>query len=79
MVRLTEIDIGYAPDCGSTCHLARMPGDLGLYLALTGDALKGDDVFLAGLAFRHIKHPETARIELREKCSTVEKILVRNY
>lgn len=28
---------GYIPDCGSSYYLSRMPGEFGLYLALTGE------------------------------------------
>lgn len=34
--KLHETSLGYIPDCGASYYLPRIPGELGLYLALTG-------------------------------------------
>lgn len=41
---MPETKIGYAPDVGANYFLNRLDGELGAYLALTGDALKGRSV-----------------------------------
>ncbi|KAB0801939.1 hypothetical protein PPYR_04125 [Photinus pyralis] len=47
---MPETLIGLFPDVGATYVLPRLQGKLGVYLALTGQRLKGYDVFLAGIA-----------------------------
>lgn len=41
MFGMPETKIGYSPDVGANYFLNRLDGELGTYLALTGDALKG--------------------------------------
>jgi hypothetical protein len=38
---MPETKIGYAPDVGANYFLNRLDGELGTYLALTGETLKG--------------------------------------
>lgn len=38
---MPETKIGYCPDVGASYFMSRMDGELGTYLALTGDILKG--------------------------------------
>lgn len=38
---MPETKIGYCPDVGASFFLSRLDGELGTYLALTGDILKG--------------------------------------
>jgi 3-hydroxyisobutyryl-CoA hydrolase len=52
---MPETRIGLFPDVGGSFFLPRLGGKLGLYLALTGERLKGTDVFKAGIA-THITH-----------------------
>ncbi|KAK6645283.1 hypothetical protein RUM43_001559 [Polyplax serrata] len=47
---MPETQIGFFPDVGVSYHLARMPNQLGLFLALTGYRLKGYDLVHAGIA-----------------------------
>lgn len=47
---MPETQIGLFPDVGGSYFLPRLPGKLGLYLALTGYRLKGVDVLKAGIA-----------------------------
>ncbi|XP_076165045.1 3-hydroxyisobutyryl-CoA hydrolase isoform X2 [Ptiloglossa arizonensis] len=47
---MPETAIGFFCDVGGTYFLPRLKGKLGLYLALTGDRLKGIDVLHAGIA-----------------------------
>jgi enoyl-CoA hydratase/carnithine racemase len=47
---MPEITIGLYPDVGGSWFLRRMPGRLGLFLALTGAPLNAADAVFAGLA-----------------------------
>jgi enoyl-CoA hydratase len=49
-VGMPEVGIGFFPDVGCTWLLARAPGELGLYLALTGLPVGPGDAVLCGLA-----------------------------
>ncbi len=47
---MPETAIGMIPDVGGTHALPRLPGELGMWLALTGARLKAADCFYAGIA-----------------------------
>lgn len=47
---MPETAIGFFPDVGGSHFLPRLPGKLGIYLALTGARLHGRDLFKAGIA-----------------------------
>ncbi|MEW5423779.1 enoyl-CoA hydratase/isomerase family protein [Amorphus sp. 3PC139-8] len=47
---MPETGIGFVPDVGGTYLLARSPGELGTYLALTGTIIGAGDAIRAGLA-----------------------------
>jgi enoyl-CoA hydratase len=47
---MPEVGIGFSPDVGSTWLLSHAPGELGTYLALTGDRLGASDAILVGFA-----------------------------
>jgi enoyl-CoA hydratase/carnithine racemase len=49
-VAMPEINIGLYPDVGGSWMLGRMPGKLGLFLALTAAHLSGPDALFAGIA-----------------------------
>lgn len=51
---MPETKIGYFPDVGGSYYLPKLDGELGTYLALTGDSLKGRAVFEHGLATHFI-------------------------
>uniref|UniRef100_A0A023FA16 3-hydroxyisobutyryl-CoA hydrolase, mitochondrial n=1 Tax=Triatoma infestans TaxID=30076 RepID=A0A023FA16_TRIIF len=46
---MPETAIGLFPDVGGTHFLSRLPGAIGMFLALTGHRLKGADVCKAGI------------------------------
>jgi enoyl-CoA hydratase len=46
---MPETGIGLIPDVGGTHALARLPGETGVYLALTGARLKAADALMVGL------------------------------
>ncbi len=47
---MPETGIGFFPDIGASWLLSRAPGELGTYLALTGQIISGADAIMAGLA-----------------------------
>ncbi|TPX56211.1 hypothetical protein PhCBS80983_g04687 [Powellomyces hirtus] len=51
---MPETAIGLFPDVGGSFFLPRLDGELGTYLGLTGDKLKGEEVFMAGIATHYI-------------------------
>lgn len=51
---MPEISIGLYPDVGGSWFLRRMPGRVGLFLALTGAPLNAADALFCGLADVHV-------------------------
>jgi enoyl-CoA hydratase/carnithine racemase len=49
-IAMPEVGIGLFPDVGASYFLSRLPGCLGLYLALTGAQIRGADALYARLA-----------------------------
>ena len=49
-IAMPETGIGFFPDVGGTWLLSRGPGELGTYLALTGESFSGADAIYVGLA-----------------------------
>jgi enoyl-CoA hydratase len=49
-VGLTQLNIGFVPDVGGSWLMARAPGQLGAFAALTGAQLSAADAILCGLA-----------------------------
>ncbi len=47
---MPEVGIGFFPDVGATYALPRLPGQAGMYLALTGERVKQADALALGLA-----------------------------
>lgn len=47
---MPEVGIGFFPDVGGSYFLPRLPGESGMYLALTGNRIKKDDCIWSGLA-----------------------------
>ena len=41
---MPETKIGYCPDVGASYFLSHLDGEIGTYLALTGDTVSGRDV-----------------------------------
>jgi enoyl-CoA hydratase/carnithine racemase len=60
---MPEVGIGLFPDVGGSYFLSRMPGALGIYLALTGSHIRAADAVYAGLADFHLPSESMERIE----------------
>lgn len=46
---MPETGIGFFPDIGASYLLSRCPGEIGIYLGLTGNRLNAEDAFAVGL------------------------------
>jgi 3-hydroxyisobutyryl-CoA hydrolase len=51
---MPETTIGFYPEVGASFFLPRMDGQMGTYLALTSEQLKGVDVFYHGIATHYL-------------------------
>lgn len=51
---MPETKIGYSPDVGASFFLPRLDGALGTYLGLTGESLRGREVFESGIATHYV-------------------------
>jgi enoyl-CoA hydratase len=52
---MPEVGIGFFPDVGATYALPRLAGEIGTWLALTGERMKAADAVLSGAATHHVK------------------------
>jgi len=68
---MPETGIGLFPDVGGSFFLPKLPGSFGMYLALTGARLKGEDVVKAGVATHYV--PSENVDELIAALATVDK------
>lgn len=50
LVAMPETGIGFYPDIGGTWFLPRLPGETGVYMALTGTRLRAGDALALGIA-----------------------------
>ncbi|KAF5097225.1 hypothetical protein DV451_003923 [Geotrichum candidum] len=66
---MPETDIGFFPDVGGSFFLPRLDGQIGTYLALTSDRLKGYDVVAAGIATHYV--PEAVLPELEARLAEI--------
>ena len=57
-VAVPEVGIGFVPDVGGAFLLARAPGALGLYAALTGAPFSGSDAIALGFADHYVPHSD---------------------
>lgn len=55
MFAMPETGIGLFPDVGATYFLPRLPGELGMWLGLTGARLKGADTVRAGICNTYVQ------------------------
>lgn len=64
---MPETGIGLFPDIGGGWYLPRLPGEIGMWLALTGARLKAADCIAAGIATHHV--PSHALMAARAQIS----------
>jgi enoyl-CoA hydratase/carnithine racemase len=59
---MPEVAIGFFPDVGGSYFLSRLPGKLGLYLALTGIQVRAADALYCRLADFHVPAATLAKL-----------------
>jgi enoyl-CoA hydratase len=72
MFAMPETGIGLFPDVGGTFFLPRCPGEIGMFLGLTGERLKAADAIYAGIADVHV--PSGKLGELKERLAKGEAL-----
>ena len=76
---MPETGIGLFPDVGGGWFLPRLPGRIGLWLALTGARIKAADCLHAGLATHHVPSERLPELKaaLAENPSDIEVLLAQ--
>ena len=74
---MPETGIGLFPDVGGGWFLPRLPGETGLWLALTGARLKAADCLLLGLATDYVEQAgvEALKAELLARPEAIDTVL----
>ncbi|BFM07540.1 enoyl-CoA hydratase/isomerase family protein [Halioxenophilus aromaticivorans] len=62
---MPEVTIGLYPDVGGSWFLNKMPGDVGLFLALTGASINAADTLFVGLADYYLNHAQWSSVLAR--------------
>ncbi|ROM34016.1 crotonase [Pseudomonas poae] len=60
---MPEVAIGYFPDVGGSYFLSRIPGELGIYLGVTGIQIRAADALYCGLADWHLDSARLAELD----------------
>lgn len=55
MFAMPEAKLGFFTDVGSSYLLARLRNNIGYYLGMSGSRLKGEDVYISGLAHYYLQ------------------------
>jgi enoyl-CoA hydratase len=77
-VAMPEVAIGFFPDVGASFPLARAPGEVGTYLALTGERIGAADAIYCGLADIHIAAARQAELPAAlADCRTAQDVRAR--
>jgi enoyl-CoA hydratase len=62
---MPETGIGLFPDVGGGWHLPRLPGETGMWLALTGARLRGADCLALGIATHFVESGRIGELKAR--------------
>ena len=74
---MPEAKLGFFTDVGVNYLFARMRGNLGYYLGMTGMRLKGEEAYIAGLANYYIPSSKLPKVksEIKNLFSNKDKII----
>ena len=72
---MPEVKIGFFPDVGAMYHFARLPHELGTYLALTGNTVGPADMMYVGLAQSYIPLAKFERLKAALKVDDPDQVL----
>ncbi|CAH0729120.1 unnamed protein product, partial [Brenthis ino] len=71
IIAMPEVKIGFSPDAGGSYFLPRLQDNLGIYLGLTGNRLKGQDVAKVGIATHFVSSQSLPDLEKAlSKCTS---------
>jgi enoyl-CoA hydratase len=76
---MPETGIGLFPDVGGSWFLPRMPGEIGMYLALTGERLKTADCVYAGVATHFVPGAQTEALIATLESGTDPDLVLRSF
>ncbi|TVT83050.1 enoyl-CoA hydratase/isomerase family protein [Pseudomonas sp. H3(2019)] len=62
---MPEVAIGYFPDVGGSYFLPRIPGELGIYLGVSGVQIRAADALYCGLADWYLESQKLAELDQR--------------
>jgi enoyl-CoA hydratase/carnithine racemase len=62
---MPEVAIGYFPDVGGSYFLPRIPGELGIYLGVTGVQIRAADALYCGLADWYLESDKLSLLDQR--------------
>ncbi|MFJ2362144.1 enoyl-CoA hydratase/isomerase family protein [Pseudomonas sp. NPDC087697] len=62
---MPEVAIGYFPDVGGSYFLPRIPGELGIYLGVSGVQIRAADALYCGLADWYLESARLAELDQR--------------
>ncbi len=65
LLGMPEVAIGYFPDVGGSYFLPRIPGELGIYLGVTGVQINAADALYCGLADWYLRSDALAELDRR--------------
>ncbi len=71
---MPETGIGFFPDVGGTWFLPRLPGELGMYLGLTGARARAADCLHAGIATHYLPSERLPRLEEELAATPAERM-----
>jgi enoyl-CoA hydratase len=79
MFAMPETGIGLFPDVGGTWFLPRMPGSIGMYLALTGQSLGAADCLYAGVGTHFVPLAQIPAFisEVESSSDSLESLLTK--
>jgi len=63
ILAMPETKLGFFPDVGGGFFLSRLRNHLGIYLGLTGQRLKGEEVVQTGIANYYVKKDKLKELE----------------
>ncbi|WP_010298274.1 enoyl-CoA hydratase/isomerase family protein [Candidatus Odyssella thessalonicensis] len=74
VMAMPETTIGFFPDVGASYFLNQCPGYIGMFLAITGEKISGEDAIYCGIATHYLSSTKMAdlRLALTQAQSTVE-------
>jgi enoyl-CoA hydratase len=76
---MPETGIGLFPDVGGSWFLPRLPGEIGMYLALTGERLKTADCLYAGVATHFVPAAQTEALTAALEDGAEPDLVLRSF